>query len=235
MMIQDFKKDLEEIQTLIMGKTPFCLMRFADGEIGVLQGKYVHGSDDWISPNYRTKLSYALETALTREDPKIYYGISCKCCDERGKEYLLGLIKNPMNNLTFSNIFVNGNYNEFLKFLLTIQEDIVLIANHKTNIEKFPLTVSTFLPVPDDCVTFWEEYDEQMKAILNENFKSVVGKLFLVSAGPMSEAIIDYLWEINPNNRYVDVGSSIAEFVHGKPIREFAYSYSQYNSRNCNF
>ena len=51
----------------------------------------------------------------------------------------------------------------------------------------------------------------------------------------MSEAIISYLWKINPTNRYVDVGSSVAEFVHGNPIREFAYVQSQYHNKKCIF
>jgi hypothetical protein len=52
--------------------------------------------------------------------------------------------------------------------------------------------------------------------------------LFLVSAGPLSEAIIHRLYSKNPNNRYIDVGSSLDEIVHGKKTRPYMVEGTQY-------
>lgn len=234
-MVQNFRTDLYEILTLMKGNEPFAFMRFADGEVGVMQGRQVNGSDKWISPARVTKLGVDLLAAVSRIDPSVYYGISCQCCDQQGKEYLLSLIQNPIDNITFSNIFVNGNYGLFLEQLANINKPVYVIANHTATFVNFPLPILGFVPVPDDCVNYWEVCDEEIKQTLADAFREVTNQLFLIAAGPMSEAIIDFLWTINPNNQYVDVGSSIAEYVHGRPIRDFAYLGSHYHNRNCTF
>tara|TARA_R110000822_G_scaffold8250_2_gene32695 strand:- start:337 stop:1041 length:705 start_codon:yes stop_codon:yes gene_type:complete len=234
-MIQDFKSDFQEMFSLIKSNKPFAFMRFADGEIGVMQQRHIIGSDKWTSPAAETVLGKDLLQAITRVDPNVYYGISCQCCDKEGKDYLLSLIKNTQKNITFSNLFVNGNYKDFIKDLPSINKPIYLIANESAVLTGFPLQVEAFIPVPDDCVNYWEKLHEQAKNFLKENFYETKEKLFIVAAGPMSEAIIDYLWAINPNNQYVDMGSAIAEYVHGHPIRDFSYTNSPYHMKDCIF
>jgi hypothetical protein len=234
-MKQDFKDDLQELFELINSDKPFAFMRFADGEIGVMQGILVNGSDNWISPNYQTQLGLDLHKAITRIDNNVYYGISCQCCDNEGKNYLLNLIKNNISNITFSNLFVNGNYESFLLKFNQINKPAYVIANESAGFYNFPLEILGFLPVPNDCVNFWEQTHNEMKELLINAFSEIKGELFLISAGPMSEAIIDFLWSINPTNQYIDVGSSIAEYIHGKPIRDFAYKQSLYHNKNCVF
>ncbi len=234
-MTQDFKLDFQEVFYLIRSNKPFAFMRFADGEIGVMQGRQINGSDKWTSPQYLTKLGQDLLSAIGRIDPNVYYGISCQCCDVEGRNYLLSLIQNPKHNVTFSNIFVNGNYKNFLQELSSLNKSVYVIANERALFSNFPLPIQGFVPVPDDCVNYWEEHGDSVKQVLKESFENVTNELFLISAGPMSEALIDYLWTINPNNQYIDVGSSIAEFVHGHPIRDFAYTNSPYYNKNCIF
>lgn len=234
-MIQDFKQDLYEIFTLIDSNKPFAFMRFADGEIGIMQGRQIVGSDNWTSPNYVTKLGEDLLDSVTRTDHNVYYGFSCECCDVHGHEYLMNLVKTDLSKITYSNIFVNGNYKEFKINFEKINRPIHLISNERTNLDNFPLTVNTFLPISDNCVTFWEQYHTEFKQLLKQSYSDIRNELFVISAGPLSEVIIDYLWSINPNNQYIDFGSAIAEYVHGHPIREFAYEQSQYHYKSCIF
>lgn len=234
-MTQDFKLDFTEMCDLIQGDKPFAFMRFADGEIGVMKGRSIIGSDSWTSPNYTTKLGEDLLSAISRTDDRIYYGISCGCCDVEGRDYLLSLIENDIKNVTYSNLFVNGNYEAFLTFLKSLNTDVYVVANESAGFYNFPLEIAGFIPIPNDCVNYWEQSKKEIKVVLEQSLAEVKDKLFLVSAGPMSEAVIDYLWSINPYNKYVDVGSAIAEFIHGHPIRDFAYKQSPYHNKNCVF
>ena len=234
-MIQDFKHDFNEMTEMIKSNRNFAFMRFADGEIGVMQGRSIIGSDKWTSPNRVTKLGDNLLEAIARVDKDIYYGISCSCCDDEGKKYLLSKIKNTQENITFSNLFVNGNYKIFIDFIKSLNKSCYVIANESAGFYNFPLEILGFIPVPNDCVNYFEDNEKEIKQILKDNLSEVKNELFLISAGPMSEAIIDYLWSINPNNQYIDVGSSIAEFIHGQPIRSFAYQQSPYYNKNCIF
>lgn len=234
-MIQNFESDFIEMTELIKSNKNFAFMRFADGEIGVMQGRSILGSDSWTSPDRVTKLGDNLLQAISRIDKDIYYGISCSCCDDDGKKYLLSKIKNSQDRITFSNLFVNGNYKNFINFINQLNKPVYVIANESAGFYNFPLEILGFIPTPNDCVNYFEDNEEAIKSILRDNLSEVKDQLFLISAGPMSEAMIDYLWSINPNNQYIDVGSAIAEFIHGRPIRDFAYPQSPYYNKNCIF
>lgn len=237
-MIQDFDIDFYLLCDLIKGNKPFAFMKFADGEASLIEGRSVgvntqaYMQDKWCAPEIQTQLGKDLKIALQNEDPNVYFGISCDCCDQRGKEYLWDLIKNKKENVTFSNLFINGNYPLAIEFLQSIQEPINLIANYVTNLDKFPLKVKEFLPIPDNCVLFYETFKLYFQKNL-DRFKDIQNELFIISAGPLSEVIIDYLWKINPNNKYVDVGSTIGEWVHQQPIRDFSNIFSPFRSRKC--
>ena len=83
-------------------------------------------------------------------------------------------------------------------------------------------------PFPDNCVDYWEVHgDSYIKALL-EYTTQVTNKTFFVSAGPVSEILIHKMFVSNPNNQYVDVGSSIDEFVHGRITRPYMDPNSQY-------
>lgn len=237
-MNQDFVSDLNKLMQLINDKKPFAFMKFADGEMSLIKNIAVHTEtqafqvDKWSAPNSPTKLGKDLSEAIAIQDPNVYIGISCDCCDSKGKEILWDLINNPKENVTYSNIFINGNYPLALDFLKNIQEPINLISNYITNINNFPIKVNKFLPIPNNCVHFYEYYKDYFLKTL-DIFKNVSNELFLVSAGPLSEVIIYYLWKINPTNRYVDVGSAIGEWVHGHAIRDFSHINSQFRYRMC--
>jgi hypothetical protein len=234
-MVQNFKKDFIEIIELVHSNKPFALSRFADGEIAIMQGKQKNGADNWVSPNYLTKLGSDLLECISLIDNDVYFGISCSCCDLKGRDYLLELIKNKKENVTFSNIFVNGNYSDFVNFFKNLKKPINLISNHRTDISKFPMEIKSHLPIPDNCIEFYENLRDEFRQSIVDYYKDVNNELFIISAGPLSEIIIDILWKINPTNQYIDVGSSISEFVHGKPIREFAYEWSKYHKKDCVF
>jgi len=234
-MIQDFREDLKEMCGMISGNLPFAFLRFADGEVAVMKGDAIIGIDNWTTPDYVTKLGKRLLNAISNKDERVYFGISCKCCDLESKRYLLKLIKNKPQNVTFSNLFVNNNHVDFIKFISELKKPCYLIANECANLDNFPLKVLDFVPIPNECVNYYEENEDVINTMLKEKFSNIKDSLFLISAGPISEAIIDYLWTINPNNQYVDVGSSIAEFIHDHPIRCFKQESSPYYNKTCKF
>ena len=65
--------------------------------------------------------------------------------------------------------------------------------------------------------------------------KDKQNELFFISCGPISEIIIHKLYESNPNNTYVDVGSSIDEFVHGYKTRPYMDPTSRYSKMISKF
>jgi hypothetical protein len=43
------------------------------------------------------------------------------------------------------------------------------------------------------------------------------------------------MYNHNPNNKYIDVGSSLDEFIHGKLTRPYMNPYSQYANQKSSF
>ena len=57
--------------------------------------------------------------------------------------------------------------------------------------------------------------------------------LYVISAGPLAEIIISDLYKNNPNNCYIDFGSSIDQFIHNKKTRAYMDETTFYAKRNC--
>ena len=70
---------------------------------------------------------------------------------------------------------------------------------------------------------------------LLKKFKDIKNELFFISCGPVSEIIINKLYTNNPYNSYVDVGSSIDEYVHSKITRPYMLPTSIYSKSISNF
>lgn len=241
--MKDFRDEFYKFATLIENKTPMALVRYGDGEHLLMEGKGVsnitqaYKVDGWGAEPRLYKMSYDLLDSLQHTEPNYYYAIPCQCCNEYGKKFYLDRIKQGMDNITYANVFINGNYPLWKNFLYSMGQHIVLIAN-EAGIGKDlypPLAVDNYIPVKRDCVNFWEKNRDKFKDFLTKSVQGMSGVLFFISAGPMAKVIIDHLWKVNPTNRYIDVGSAIDEFIYGAPTRPYMIRNNPYYYRVCTF
>jgi glycosyltransferase involved in cell wall biosynthesis len=72
-----------------------------------------------------------------------------------------------------------------------------------------------------------------MLARIKDEFGSRNNLLYVVSAGPMSGPIIAELFKNNPNNCYVDFGSSIDPYYRKTFTRPYMKEGNMYAERNC--
>ncbi len=209
----------------------FALSRCADGERGIMLGQKLKGIDGWEISG-ETALGAALKESLKIDAPNFYYGISCPCCDSAAYYWYLREIKS--SNITFSNIWVNGNFKAFQNNFQKLERDAVLITNWRGKDKKFGrLNVKHHYFVSDDCVKFWEEDGENLiRQIISETGHEK-NLLYVVSAGPLSCVIIAALFKNNPDNCYVDFGSATDLMTHGKINRYYALEGSITSDKNC--
>lgn len=244
-MTQNFNKDFDYlIDRIFVKKQHTIFSRYADGELALMMGKEVGNTtqaylkDNWNAPSHKTKLGKDLGKSLKNKSNDKFYGISCGCCDPLGKKIILDNLKIAgvdMQNVTYSNLWINGNYKKFKNVIENIKEDVILIANKEGSDKKYPFNVSTFIPVENDCVNFWENHRDEF---LQELYKiSQRPLLYLISAGPMSETIIDFLsiLDVNKNGRYIDVGSALDEYTKGCKTRSYMFENQLYYNKNCEF
>lgn len=233
-----FVDDFNLIWRKIDAGNPIAFARYADGECALMQGRAIGSGtqatdiDRWSSPNYITELGIDLKESLIHTETNYYYAISCDCCDPNGKKYLLNFIKQKKEFITFSNLWINSNYIKFIDKISQLKKEVIILANFEGKNNNFPFPVKSYVPFENNCVEQWKLNKEKIKEKLKEISQNQ-NTLFFISVGPMSEVIIDYLWKCNPNNQYIDVGSSIDEFVHGKKTRPYMFIESQYAHSEC--
>lgn len=216
-------------------KTPTAFARYADGEYLVINGCDVGPGtqatnvDKWSSFG-KNLFSVDLENTLYNIDDSYFYAISCRCCDPSGWQYY---DKKITKNKTFANLWINSNFDKFRSVISNIEEDVVMIANHQGKSTSYPFNVMKYFSVQDDVVNY---YISNKDALVSEliSFCDFSNKLVFISAGPFSEIIIDILWKHNKTNRYIDIGSSLSDMIHGKVVRPYMVD-NFYSKRVCVF
>ena len=210
----------------------FALLRYGDGERAIMTGRSVKAQEGWVSPDYVSELGNALLSTLNVLEDNFIYGISCPCCDRSAYYWYSTRIKSK--NRTFANIFVNRNYKKFIENFEKLNRDAVVIGNFRGENSKIGnLNVLKYYSVPDDCFQFWKNEAPAFIESIKKDFSDKNNLLYVVSAGPMSEPIIYELYKNNPNNCYIDFGSSIDKYIHKKQTRPYEKPDNKYAKRNC--
>lgn len=110
----------------------------------------------------------------------------------------------------------------------------MLITNWRGKDKTFGrLNVLRHYLVGDDCVNFFET---DCASLINRIIAEVGHEknlLYVVSAGSLSNVIIAELFKRNPDNCYVDFGSSIDLLTHDKVTRSYMVDGTSYARQNC--
>jgi len=226
-------EEFDKFWNKIVNGENFAFMRNADGELAIIRGESVAAQEgNWKSPDFVTKLGEAIYESLNITENNAYYAISCPCCDSEAYYWYSSRIKNK--NITFANLWINSNYTSFKEFFPKLTRDAVLIANYRAKGKKIGnLNILQHYMISDDCISFWEQESSQMLDQIKKEFGNRENLLFVVSAGPMSGPIIAELYRNNPNNCYVDFGSSIDEYYREAISRPYMNKGNIYAERVC--
>jgi 2-polyprenyl-3-methyl-5-hydroxy-6-metoxy-1,4-benzoquinol methylase len=209
---QDFTTDFDQID---LAGPPFALVRFADGEREVCQGQpLVVARDGWVFPGGESPLTRALNEALRYTAPDYYIGISDSCCDRAAHEWYLQQVRVPLEQLTFSNLFVNANYRRFRR--LDLRGAAVVSCGRGD------------FRIPEDLFAGNFDVDALVEQLLR------VDRPILVSAGPLSAVIIHRYWLRAPRKQPIlDVGSALDEQTKGYRTRSYQYPGTANAERVC--
>ncbi len=228
-MLKTQKSEFEKFLSFLEYGKNFGLARYADGERLFIEGKQATGIDGWTSPPYLGKLGIDLLAALEIATiEKCYIGISDDENDLSSKVFYTNLLsKTGSEFFTLSNVFVNGTYQafitNFLPFLALSNKNVTIICNYKcrcSHLEVFPLNTK-FVYSPSNCAEFWERSSEKWLSFLLELTQLETNSIYLFAAGPISSVTIPHLWKSNKQNTYIDVGSALDPFLHGKYTRSY--------------
>lgn len=239
--MNQFELDFNKIWEMIESGTNFAYARYADGEILLMNGQSIgrgtqaYNVDKWGAPNCLTNVGQKLAIALKHTEPNYYYAISGKNDNISDYQYLKSQILQPDNNITFANLWINHNYQNMLIKYRQHAKPTYVICNEVAKKENFPFPVIDIIPFPNDCINYWELFGDRYITELIDKYGNVTNQTFFISCGPISEIIIHELFNNNPNNQYIDMGSSMDEFVHLKKTRPFMEQNSPYSKHISSF
>lgn len=224
-MSKDFRQEFYKFRDKLANKEPFALSRANDGEAMILfneslnllnkcNGEFCYESNNPDHVIYRQKL---LDSVQYRGD-NYYVGIGCRCktCmgDER-HEILKSIVNQDETMLTYGNLMVNSNYPYFIKEYLPLfsQYNVIMIINEKARLDKLPFyneIIKDFRVGTNSWMTN-TDLETVIPNYIKEN--NINNSLFIFCAGPFSNILITECYKVNPNNTYLDCGSTLDPYL----------------------
>ena len=226
--IKIYSNCLEYFINRIKNKEHFAIMRMGDGEhsISIDKSIKVQASDDW---KYEEKsiLNKHFNDSLTMIHTNVFYGVSGPSDSKEICDYWYKNIPNT-HNITYANIFVNKNFEKWEDFLKNAKYNCVLISQVYPSSGKLGgMKIIDYLPVDKYLVNKWDTEYENYFQLVSKLARSHTSLLFFVSAGPLANIFIHRMYLENPNNTYIDCGSSIDFLTKGIYTRPYQTNNNQ--------
>ena len=229
--MKDFTGAFDTLLHKIKSKENFAFTRFSDGELFILQNKTVILAEDHYvtgdvkGPNIYTKEEQKeflpeehgffrdkLMECYLHNQEHFYKGI-CTGTDphvgDKNFEWMIKEHGGDHDNLTFSNLLINGNYIRFIEEMvpLFVDRDIIYVANENANISKLPFDVKKHFSVGSNCMINDYDLAKEIKEYIDQN--DLKDYIVLCSAASLSNVITYECYKDNPNNTYLDIGSCL--------------------------
>ena len=213
--LKHFNKEIFFFIEKIKRGEPYSIVRVGDGEMFIIENKHIdlsqkfNGEHVFDPENIRDQIyrKILIESFQYRAD-NYYVGIPCPCCVGRDRSnYIKIQSKLPTKNLTWANIFVNSNYSIFKKEMLPLFDEIIMISHEKSSYERLPFKVKKFFKVGGNSWVNNFNILEDIKSYIEQNASQK--EIFLFAAGVLSNMLIYELHKFNPNNFYLDIGSTL--------------------------
>ena len=215
--MKNFADDFELILNKVKRGDSFAFSKYADGEYKILRNEKITNCDNWTfdPATHQTEQRYIKEP-FQYAHKDYFVGVSCPCCQpEDHCDWMREQVKTP--NLTWANLFVNSNYPKFVKEMMVGFHEWkgrkILLANEVGQTRRLPFQVHKYIPCNGQAflMPYVDEHIKEMSELALEED----GQLFLFSAGPLGNILAHRLHKVNPNNTYIDIGSTINPWVVG--------------------
>ena len=207
----------------------FAFVRFSDGELFILENKRLElNNDHYIIGNQRGYGQYNEEerkkfdpetnqenrqlliNSLQHKQHNYYKGICCRCCATQEQfDFQINLAGGDSEFMTWANLFINSNYERFVKeFIPEIRKKkIIFVVNKSAELKLLKMDIVKDFRVGENCFINDLIVIDNIEKYVEEN--DIQNHLFLVSAASLTNLIIHRLFSKFPNNTYLDIGSTL--------------------------
>lgn len=243
---KNFEADFYKLKNMLKNGEHFAFNRFSDGELFIFQdkelilgdnlikigstertGPYVKEDFKHFDPKEHSFYREKLVNAFKHKQKNYFRGLSCRCCvgvdDFKWQLDFIGETESS-EDLTWSNLLVNGNYPKFISemFPLFSNYPVVYICNENADLNHLPFIVKDFRVGYNAMINDYGKIDEIRQWILNNKIEN---HLFIFSASSFSKMAIHQLFRDCPNNTYMDVGTTLNAFINMSIERQYLGDY----------
>lgn len=222
--MKSFANDIAFFANKLKNKENFSFSKYADGEWAVIKNTAINNKEFWFDPNNKKdqQKRQALIESFQYKHPNYYVGISCPCCqgiDTFNEMY--DFSGQDKDHLTWANLWVNSNYKYYLSNILPIYKErpVILFCNSRGSIERLPFRPYMVCKVEDNA---WE-YNWDMIDTYKKVTNMIKDGLFLFCCGPFGNILCHQLTDHNPNNTYLDIGSTLNPFLRSAGFERHYY------------
>lgn len=205
-----FKKELLKLYSRLKSGENFMFLKAADGEEMIMNNEAVNNGEFNFIPGehefYRQKL---IESTQFKHKDYIL-GVNCQCCQGEKAKRMIDRAGQDEDHLTFCNVFVNANYQEYIRLFLPeyAKRKVHLVANRAAQVQNLPFEVEKFYPVGNTA--FVNDYP------LAQELRQLKGKLILFAAGPFGNVAGYEIFKENQENTIIDVGSTLNPWLNSE-------------------
>ena len=230
--MKNFREHFSKFTEMIRNDEHFAFARYSDGELYILQNKElvldsnliqigdqkqggVYQAPDFkhYDPKEHGFYQQKLVEAYQYRQPNYYKGISCSCCvGKEAFDWQIDLHGGDDESLSWANLWVNGNYPQFIFQTLPIfySKNVVMVCNENANLDKLPFVIKDFRVGYNAMINDYGKIEDIKSWIRDNNIKN---HLFLFSASTFSNLAIYELFKEFPENSYVDIGTCLTPMM----------------------
>jgi hypothetical protein len=232
---KDYAEDIKILHHALENNEHISFSKFCDGEWAVMTNKPLNNKEFWFDPdNKQDQLKRQhLINAFQYKNSRYFVGITCvNVFGLKTHKEMKGLSGQDEDHLTWADIWVNSNYNYYLRNIVPLysKKPVVLVCNKKANIEYLPFKPYLVVPVNNNA---WSENWDIIQTLKELVTRGTILKdmIFLFCCGPFGNILCHQLTETNPENTYLDIGSTLNPFLQSAGFERDYYMGDNYFSR----
>ena len=221
-------EDLNRLNSLLTKREPFTFVRFSDGEIEILRNRFnsicfgktfFRGKiftnnfpvydEKTFDPAHHLELRRDLLAVACFSEKNFFKGIPTSHNNALiDREFLVRLNGGMSRFITFSDLLMNSNYNDFLKNTVSLFDhfkNIYVIANFRAKLKGI-LSNGIHCVIGDNL---FMNYEETLAKVLHDLIDAPKGSLVLSSASSLSNIVGMKIFQSRSDITFIDVGTSI--------------------------
>ena len=223
------KAELNRFIGKLSASERFIFIRFSDGEMEILRGSKLTLSDAGViwskgqsafkypvydhkdfDPKRDKSLMMALRSSAEHQSPEYFKGISTTHNgDPDATKLMIELNGGSERNLTFSDLWINSNYKNFLNQALPVLKElpVTLVANFRTKPEQIS-DLWSLIAIPDGA---FQNHAQIVEEIVERIKTLPPGTVVLSSASSISNLLGHQVSILNIDVTFIDIGTALHE------------------------